>query len=118
MNAKTALCMALLDGRVLNVSNCHREVGLTNIAREIPRMVEDEFHVEVSRTPRSGKNRYGSPTSYVDYRLNHTEHNKEGIALMRQYVQENQEPGMKPKRPVGRPKTVIPESTTKPLTLF
>lgn len=88
MNAKAALCLALLEGRVLNVMNCFQTIGLTNIAREIPRMVEDEFEVEVSRVPMVGKNRYGSPTNYVNYRLNKIPANLEGIAKMKEYVRE------------------------------
>ncbi len=43
MTAKAALALALLEGRVLNVSNCFKEIGLSNIAREIPRMIEEPF---------------------------------------------------------------------------
>jgi hypothetical protein len=86
MNAKAALISALLEGRVLNVLNCAKEVGLTNVAREIPRMVEDEFNVVVSRTPRKAKNRYGSAVSYTDYRLNSIPFNKDGMKEMRKYV--------------------------------
>lgn len=99
MTAKAALCLALLEGRVLNVGNCFREIGLTNIAREIPRMVETPFKVEVSRTPKIGKNRYGVASSYVNYRLNITLYNSPGVELMRKYAEENGG-----KVPVGRPK--------------
>lgn len=88
MNAKAALCLALLEGRVLNVSNCFKDVGFTNIAREIPRQIEDAFGVLVTRTPKTGKNRYGTPVSYTDYRLNRTEYNLEGIKKMTQYIAE------------------------------
>jgi hypothetical protein len=86
MTSKAALCLALLEGRVLNVKNCFKEIGLTNIAREIPRLVENPFQVIVSRTPKEGENRYGQPVKYTDYRLNKTEHNKEGIQKMIAYV--------------------------------
>jgi len=92
MNAKTALVKALLDGRVLNVKNCFETIGLTNIAREIPRCVEDVFHVDVSRTDRTGTNRYGQCVNWVDYRLNKTDYNKEGIRKMRDYLAENWSP--------------------------
>jgi len=88
MNAKAALCMALLEGRVLNVKNCFDEIGLSNIGREVPRMVEKEFDVIVSRVRKTGKNRYGSITSYTNYKLNHTDYNKCGIAKMIAYVRE------------------------------
>lgn len=86
MTSKAALCMALLEGRVLNVKNCFNEIGYTNIAREIPRLIEKPFGVEVSRTPKEGKNRYGHPVTWVNYRLNKTEQNKDGIEKMRLFV--------------------------------
>lgn len=86
MTAKAALCKALLDGRVLNVKNCFETIGLTNCAREISRMVEQPFGVEVSRTRKVGKSRYQQEVSWVDYRLNRTEYNREGITKMIQYV--------------------------------
>lgn len=92
MNKKTALVKALLDGRVLNVKNCFDTIGYSNVAREIPRMVEKEFGVEVSRVDRKGKDRYDNPSVWVDYRLNKSEHNKEGIKKMREYLAENWSP--------------------------
>lgn len=86
MTAKAALAMALLDGRVLSVSNCFKEIGLTNIAREIPRLIEQPFGVTISRTPQKGKSRYGQPVSYTNYRLNKTDHNKDGINKMIDYI--------------------------------
>jgi hypothetical protein len=88
MTAKAALCKALLDGRVLNVKNVFETIGLTNCAREISRMIEDDFGVEVSRTHRDGKSKYGQPVTWTDYRLNATDYNQIGIARMRQYVKE------------------------------
>lgn len=89
MNAKCALVMALLEGRVLNVKNCFKEIGYTNIAREIPRLIEKPFNVQVSRTPREGKNRYGQEVTWTDYRLNSSEYNIEGIKQMQEYVENN-----------------------------
>lgn len=89
MTSKAALCMALLEGRVLNVKNCFKEIGLTNIAREIPRLIEKPFGVQVSRTPREGKNRYGQEVTWTDYRLNFSEHNIEGIKKMQEYTENN-----------------------------
>jgi hypothetical protein len=86
MTAKCALVMALLEGRVLNVKNCFKEIGYTNIAREIPRLIEKPFNVQVSRTPREGKNRYKQPVTWIDYRLNRSEHNFDGIIEMERYV--------------------------------
>lgn len=90
MTAKAALAMALLEGRVLNVKNCFKEIGLTNIAREIPRLIEKPFGVQVSRTPRSGKSRFNQDVTWCDYRLNRSEHNMDGIIKMEKYVEEYQ----------------------------
>lgn len=86
MTSKAALCMALLEGRVLNVKNVFNTIGLTNCAREISRMIEKPFGVVVSRTPRKGKNRYGGEVTWYDYRLNRSEHNIEGIKKMTEYL--------------------------------
>ena len=89
MTAQCALAMALLEGRVLNVMNCFKDVGYTNIAREIPRRIEEPFGLEVSRTPRVGKNRYGHPTNYVDYFLRKSAHNLDGIKRLKEFIREN-----------------------------
>lgn len=86
MTAKSALAKALLDGHVLNVKNCFSSIGLTNCAREISRMIEKPFGVEVSRTHRVGKSRYGGSVSWVDYRLNRVDRNNEGIKKMEDYI--------------------------------
>lgn len=88
MTSKAALALALLEGRVLNVKNCFTEIGLTNISREIPRLIEKPFDVNVSRTPRTSKNRYGEPVSYMDYRLNKTQMNALGRAKMIEYCKQ------------------------------
>lgn len=107
MTAKAALAKALLDDRVLNVSNCFKEIGLTNIAREIPRMIEEPFGVVVSRTPKKGKSRYGQPVSYTNYRLNKSDFNTEGISKMIEYIN-SQKKGI----------NIIKESEPKTNTLF
>jgi hypothetical protein len=89
MTAKAALCMALLEGRVLNVKNVFKEIGLTNASREISRMIEQSFDVEVSRTPRKGKSRYGCDVTWVDYRLNKSDRNQPGIQKMIEYIEKN-----------------------------
>lgn len=98
MTAKTALCKALLLGEVLNVGNVFRNIGLTNCAREISRMIEKDFHVSVSRTPMKGNSRFGSECQWVNYRLNKSEHNLEGIQAMIKYVAEH-DPSFNPESP-------------------
>ena len=87
MTAKAALCQHLLDGHTLNIKNCFSLIGLTNCPREISRMVEQPFGVNVSRVRREGVSKYGQAVTWVDYHLNaFTDHNKEGVAKMKEYV--------------------------------
>lgn len=121
MTAKAALIKALLDGRILNVLNCTKEVGLTNIAREIPRCVEKPFGVRISRVHRTGKSRYKVDVWWTDYRLNRdADYNKDGIKRMREYLKgqgcdsERPKPGTKVRehtRNISKPQQ--PEYTNK-----
>lgn len=97
MTSKAALAKALLDGKVVNIMNGFKLFGITNIPREIGRGIERDgkvtgnpedkgFGVEVSRTERTGETRYGQSCQWVDYRLNRTEYNQEGIKKMKEYV--------------------------------
>ena len=88
--AKAALCKALLAGEVLNIKNCMNLIGITNAPREISRSIEKPFGVTVSRTHMTGKSRYGKPVVWTNYRLNATEHNKEGMRLMWEYVKQQE----------------------------
>ncbi len=99
MTSKAALCKALLDGMVVNIKNGFQLFGITNIPREIGRSIERDgtvtknpndngFGVEVSRTEKTGKSRYGQKCEWTDYRLNRTEYNAPGIQKMKDYVAE------------------------------
>jgi len=89
MTSKAALIKALLDGRVLNIKNGFDLLSITNIPREIGRAVEREFNVKVKRIRREGVSKYGQPCVWMDYKLQKTESNKEGIAKMRDYLAEH-----------------------------
>jgi hypothetical protein len=86
MTAKAALCKHLLAGEVLNIKNCFTLIGLTNCPREISRMIEKPFQVEIDRTQREGNSRYGQHVVWVDYKLIHTQENSEGIKKMTEYL--------------------------------
>ena len=86
MTSKAALALALLEGRVLNVKNCFTEIGLTNITREIPRLIEKPFDVQIARCERTGINRYNQEVTWTDYHLNRTDYNLPGIEKMKEYV--------------------------------
>lgn len=90
MTAKASLCKYLLSGYTLNIKNCFTLIGLTNCPREISRMVEKPFNVEVSRIRREGISRFGQTVTWFDYHLKtFTKKNKEGVELMKTYVKDN-----------------------------
>jgi hypothetical protein len=102
MTSKAALCKALLEGKVVNIKNGFHLFGITNVPREIGRSIERAFGVTVSRTNKDGKSRYGQPCCWVDYRLNFTGYNMEGINKMKQYVadQMNEDPEPESQKPI------------------
>lgn len=91
MNATAALSKAFLNGRVLSIKTAFRDFGITNLPREVSRLIEQRFGVELSRVPRKGKSRYGVPVRWLEYRLPKTPYNQEGIAKMREYVNKHDE---------------------------
>ena len=74
----------------MSIKTGFKDFGITNVPREIGRSIErledGGFGVIVSRTERTGTSRYDQPVQWTEYRLNHTEYNKEGIERMRKYV--------------------------------
>jgi hypothetical protein len=87
MTSKAALCLALLEGKVVNIKNCFENFGISNAPREIGRSVERAFGVSVTKMPCAGTSRYGQPIRWYNYMLNPLrEGNKEGIEKMRDYV--------------------------------
>ena len=109
MTAKAALAKALLEGKVLNIFNGFKLLGITNIPREIGRCIEDEnrfgFGVIVSRTERKGTSQYGQHCEWTDYRLNFTEYNRPGIEKMKEYVRKEMS--------VSNPKTMKQQKAYK-----
>lgn len=103
MTAKAALAKMFLDGRVVNVRNTFEYTGLTNCAREVSRMIEQPFGVVVSRTRMEGKSRYGQPCTWVNYFLNSSPHNIDGIKKMKEYVKEQTAMSSQPKNRFNQP---------------
>ena len=89
MNSKAALCVSLLRGDVISIRTGFKELGITNVPREISRSIENDFQVEVSRTKKEGKSRWGVPCYWFEYRLNRSEHNLPGIELMKEYFKKH-----------------------------
>ena len=64
MTAKAAICKALLSGRVITIKTGFNEFGVTNLPREISRMIEKEFKVKVSKDRATDLSRWGVPRTY------------------------------------------------------
>jgi hypothetical protein len=81
------ICKSLLRGEVLTIMSGFTDFGCTNISRELSRSVEQKFGVTVSKTRKDFVSKYGHSGYYFQYRLNKSEHNKEGIEKMKLYLQ-------------------------------
>jgi hypothetical protein len=87
MNKKCALIKSLLKGDVIDVSNSIRLTGLSNISREVGRMIERDFQVKVEREKINTKDQWGNHAMYFKYRFNpFKKENKEGTKKMVEYV--------------------------------
>ena len=86
MNATAAISKAFLAGRVLSIKTAFRDFGVTNLPREVSRLIEKRFNVQVTKVPRNGKTRYGIHCRWFEYKLPKTPYNQEGIEKMREYV--------------------------------
>lgn len=89
MNATTAIAKAFLDGRVLTIKTAFKDFGITNLPREVSRLIEKKFDVRLTRVQRDGKTRYGIRCYWYEYRLPFTDYNMDGIRKMQQYVEKN-----------------------------
>lgn len=82
-----AICIALLKGDVLTISDGFHRFNCTNLPRELSRSVEKKFGVEVSKTKVDFESKYdGKPGYYFRYRLNRTDYNAPGIKKMQDYI--------------------------------
>ena len=107
MTARAALVKEFLDGKTVTILTCFKRVGLTNAGREIPRMIENPFNVEISRVTMEGKSRHGTPITWTEYRFNPLiEKNKDAIPKMREYLAQH----MKEYRPKEKPKPLQSQS--------
>ncbi len=86
MTQVAAICKALLDGHTLSIMTGFQMFSCTNLPRELSRSVEQKFGVVISKDRVEFTSKYGQHGFYYRYRLNSSEHNKEGIQKMREYV--------------------------------
>lgn len=73
-----AMLKFFLSGRKLSVRNSHKELGISNPSREVIRVVEHPFNLQLNRKECKGKTRYGSHSTWYEYSA--TPSNKKKIA--------------------------------------
>jgi hypothetical protein len=87
MTQIAAIAMSLLKGDVLTIMDGFKRFACTNLPRELSRSIEQKFGVEISRVKKEFKAQFdGRPGYYYQYRLNNSDHNREGIDKMREYL--------------------------------
>lgn len=84
MTRKQALCQYLLAGGRLSILNGYRLFGISNVSREVRRLVEQPFGVTLTRKKMEGKTKYGSYCTWLEYSLSHTKINAKGIKAMKE----------------------------------
>ena len=89
MSRKQALCQYLLAGGKLSIMNAYRHFGISNVSREVIRLVEKPFGVILTRTKMEGKTKYGSRCEWFEYRLVSNRINAKGIKAMKEALSEN-----------------------------
>ena len=89
MSRKQALCQYLLAGGKLSIMNAYRHFGISNVSREVIRLVEKPFGVILTRTKMEGKTKYGSSCVWFEYRLVSNRINAKGIKAMKEALSEN-----------------------------
>jgi hypothetical protein len=90
MTRKQALCQYLLSGGRLSILNGYRLFGISNISREVRRLVEQPFGVTLTRKKMEGKTKYGSYCTWLEYSLSHNRINAKGIKAMKEEVAKNE----------------------------
>ncbi len=84
-----ALCFSLLNGEVVTIMDGFKKFLISNAPREISRQIEQKFGVTVSKVRKNHTSKFGHTSTFFEYRLNKTPHNKDGINKMRKYVEQN-----------------------------
>lgn len=95
MTRKLALAKYLLSGGKLSIMNGYRHFGISNISREIRRLIEIPFGVLLTRKEMTGKTKYGTACHWLEYTLSHNRINAKGIKAMKEALCEMETTGKK-----------------------
>ena len=64
-----AMLKHLLTGKPINIKTSYLQFGFSNPAREVSRKIEKPFDIQLNRTLRKFKSKYGIIGYYFDYNL-------------------------------------------------
>ena len=67
MTRQQALAIHLIKGGKVSIKTAYNYFGISNISREIRRLIEKPFVVELNREQKQGKTKYGSPCYWFEY---------------------------------------------------
>ena len=65
---QTALLEFFLAGGALSIKNAFINFGISNPAREVARLVENKVGIELIRTKKVAKTKFGTSTYYFEYK--------------------------------------------------
>jgi len=75
-NSTKAMLSHLLTGKPINIKTSYLQFGFSNPAREVARKIEKPFNLELIRTLRKFKSKYGITGYYYDYNLSKSDFKK------------------------------------------
>lgn len=67
MTRKQALMAHLLSGGVLSIKTAYKYFGVSNIAREVGRLIERPLNIQLKREEKTGRTKYGSSCHWLEY---------------------------------------------------
>jgi hypothetical protein len=91
MTRTQALATHLLSGKPVSIKTAYKDFGISNISREVARLIERPFGLYLTRTKLEGKTKYGTYCSWFEYRLMNTKLNAAGIKKLKKFLQESKE---------------------------
>ena len=71
-----AMLKHLLTGKPINIKTSYLQFGFSNPAREVSRKIEKPFDMQLNRTLRKFKSKYGIIGYYFDYNLAKSDYKK------------------------------------------
>lgn len=88
MTRQQALATYLLTGKPVSIKNGYNYFGISNISREVIRLIEKPFGLQLTRTKKEGKTKYGTYCTWLEYILLPTKLNAKGINAMKRMLKE------------------------------